>query len=122
MQESGVQLFLRILIWAICFVAVGLVSLWAALGDARPLRRGPAVFILPPALGAYLAVFAMGIFPVPIMVLYPMALMGSLLVVRSCGYRLVRRDSAEWIELLSSAQARQKGSPLPPFPSHRPVG
>jgi hypothetical protein len=37
------------------------------------------------------------------MVLYPMALMGSLLIVRSCGYRLVRRTSAEWIGLLCSA-------------------
>ena len=41
-----------------------------------------------------------------IMVLFPTALMGSLLIVRSCGYRLVRRASAEWIGLLCSASAR----------------
>ena len=114
------------LVSVICFVAVGLVSLWAALGNARPLRRGSAVFVLSLALGAYLALPATAagrVYILLIMVLYPTALMGSLLIVRSCGYRLVRRASTEWIGLLASARARQEGSPLPPpSPSHSPVG
>ena len=112
LQSFGVQRFLLNLVCAICFVAVGLVSLWAALGDARPLRRGPAVFVSSLVLGAFLAVpahTAGRVYIHLIMVLYPTALMGSLLIVRSCGYRLVRRASAEWIGLLCSAPARQEG-------------
>jgi hypothetical protein len=112
LQAFGVQRFLFKLVCAICFVAVGLVSLWATLGDARPLRRGPAVFVLSAALGAYLAMpaqTAARVYIHLIMVLYPTALMGPLLIVRSCGYRLVRRASAEWIGLLCSAPARQEG-------------
>jgi len=86
-------------VWALCFVAVGLISLWAVLGDAHPLRRGPVVFVLSPMLGAFFA-FTAGahqagwIYILLIMLLYPVALVGSLLVVRSCGYRLVRRPVA----------------------------
>jgi hypothetical protein len=93
--EGSRNQLLLILIWAICFVAVGLVSLWAALGNGRPLRRGPAVFVLSPLLGAFFA-FAAGahiagwVYILLIMLLYPTALLGSLLIVRSCGYRLVR--------------------------------
>jgi hypothetical protein len=96
LQESPNRLFLLILVWALCFVAVGLVSLWAMLGDADPLRRGPVVFVLSPALGAFFAFDenaheAAWIYILLIMLLYPAALLWSLLVVRSCGYRLVRR-------------------------------
>jgi hypothetical protein len=83
-------------VWALCFVAVGLISLWAVLGNAHPLHRGPVVFVVSPMLGAFFA-FAAGarqagwIYILLIMLLYPAALLGSLLVVRSCGYRLVRR-------------------------------
>jgi hypothetical protein len=95
LQTSPTQQFLLILVWAICFVAVGLVSLWAALGEARPLRRGPVVLVLSSLLGVFFA-FAAGahsagwVYILLIMLLYPTALLGSLLVVRSCGYRLVR--------------------------------
>ena len=96
LQESPTRLFLLLLVWALCFVAVGLVSLWALLGDADPLRRGPVVFVLSPALGAFFAFAANAheagwTYILLIMLLYPAALLGSLLVVRSCGYRLVRR-------------------------------
>jgi hypothetical protein len=96
LRATPTHLLLLIFVWALCFVAVGLVSLWAALGDAHPLGRAPVVFVLSPVLGAFFA-FAVGahpagwIFSVLIMLLYPAALLGSLLVVRSCGYRLVRR-------------------------------
>ena len=94
--EGSRNPFLLILVWALCFVAVGLISLWAVLGNAHPLRRSPVVFVLSPVLGAFFA-FAAGahqagwIYILLIMLLYPSALLGSLLVVRSCGYRLVRR-------------------------------
>jgi hypothetical protein len=83
-------------VWALCFVAVGLVSLWAVLGHAHALRRGPVVFVLSPVLGASFAFVAGAhlagwIYILLIMLLYPAALLGSLLVVRSCRYRLVRR-------------------------------
>ena len=53
--EGSRNPFLLTLICAMCFVAVGLVSLWAVLGDAHPLRRGPVVFVLSPVLGAFFA-------------------------------------------------------------------
>ncbi len=96
LQESATRPFLLILVWALCFVAVGLVSLWAVLGDSQPLRRGPVVFFLSPALGAFFAFAANAhkagwIYIVLTMLLYPLALLASLLVVRSRGYRLIRR-------------------------------
>ena len=95
LQESPNRLFLLILVWALCFVVVGLVSLWAVLGDSHPLRRVPVVFVLSPVLGVFFAVAADAqsdgwIYILLIMLLYPVALVGSLLVVRSCGYRIVR--------------------------------
>jgi hypothetical protein len=94
--EGSEYLFLLFSVWALCFVAVGLVSLWAVLGDAHPLRRGPAVFVLSPVLGAFFAFAAIAhragwIYILLIMLIYPAVLLGSLLVVRSCGYRLARR-------------------------------
>jgi hypothetical protein len=94
--EGSHSLFLLILVWALCFVAVGLFSLWAVLGEADPLRRVLVMFVLSPMLGACFA-FAAGarravwIYILLIMLLYPAALLVSLFVVRSCGYRLVRR-------------------------------
>jgi hypothetical protein len=94
--EGSRNLVLLTFVWALCFVAVGLVSLWAALGDAHPLRPSPAVFVISAVLGAFFA-FAVGAtregwcYILLIMLLYPVALLASLFVVRSCGYRLVRR-------------------------------
>jgi hypothetical protein len=95
LQQSPNRLLLLVLFLALCFVAVGLVSLWAALGDARPLRRSPVAFVLSPVLGAFFAFAARAhsagwVYVLLIMLLYPAALLGSLLIVRSCGYRLVR--------------------------------
>ena len=99
LQVSPTHQFLLILVWAICFVAVGLVCLWAALGDARPFLRSPVVFVLSPILGVFFAFAANAhragwVYILLTMVLYPMALLGSLLVVRSCGDRLVREATA----------------------------
>jgi hypothetical protein len=96
LQDSLNGMILRTAVWAMCFVAVGLVAFWAALGDARPLRRGPVVLALSPVLGVFFA-FAAGaqragwVYIILIMLLYPALLLGSLLIVRSRGYRLVRR-------------------------------
>ena len=94
--ERSASLFLLIIVWALCFVALALVSLWAVLGDVNALRRVPVAFVLSPMFGVCFA-FAAGanpdgwIYIILIMLLYPAALLASLLVVRSCGYRLVRR-------------------------------
>jgi hypothetical protein len=91
------HLVLLMVVWALCFVAVGLVAFWAALGGGKPLRRGPVVFALSPVLGVFFAVAAHAdrdgwVYVILTMLLYPAVLLGSLLVVRSCGYRLVRRS------------------------------
>jgi hypothetical protein len=96
LQASHGRSVLVAAVWALCFVAVGLVALWAALGVARPRRRVPVVFALSPVLGAFFAAAvdahrAGCAYVLLTMMLYPASLLVSLLVVRSCGYRLVRR-------------------------------
>jgi hypothetical protein len=88
---------MRMTIWSLGVVAVGLVALRAVLGSSRLFPWRVALMALSPILGALVA-FATsahraGVFYIiTIMVLYPAVLLGSLLVVRSCGYRLVRRS------------------------------
>jgi hypothetical protein len=96
LQASHGRFILMAAVWALCFVAVGLVALWAALGQAPPRRRAPVVFALSPVLGTLFAHAAQahhaGCFYIILtMLLYPADLLVSLLVVRSCGYRLVGR-------------------------------
>jgi hypothetical protein len=87
-------MILLMTVWAMCFVAVGLAALWAALGKVRRLGRGTVVLALSPLLGAFFA-FGAGAHPhgwayiILTMLLYAALLLGSMLVVRSCGYRLV---------------------------------
>jgi hypothetical protein len=95
-------LLLDKLAWAMCCVGVGLFSLWAALEDDHRLRRSPAeaVFALLPGLGLGLllampSTMAGRVYILLTMMLYLMALMASLFIVRSCGYRLARRTSNE---------------------------
>jgi hypothetical protein len=91
----GPSLFL-VMIWSLCFVAVGLAAVWAALGLSRTLQRSLVVLALSSALGV---LFSFGINEgwdsyfsmIIIMDLQAVIVLGSLLVVRSCGYRLVRR-------------------------------
>lgn len=96
LQTYQGRFLLQAAVWALCFVAVGLVALWAALGEARPQRRGLVVFALSPVLGAFFAYAADAhqagwAYIILTMLLFSVNLLGSLLVVRSCGYRLVRR-------------------------------
>jgi hypothetical protein len=96
LQDTPRRLFLQEAVLAMCFVAAGLMALWAGLGNARPPHRGAVVFALSPVLGAFFA-FAVHAhkagwaYIMLTMLLYPAVLLASLLVVRSCGYRLVRR-------------------------------
>jgi hypothetical protein len=84
-------------IWSVCFVAVSLLSLRAASGHDGPLRGGLPAVAVSPVLGAFFAYAAEAhrdgwIYVITIMLLYPAILLGSLQVVRSCGYHLVRRS------------------------------
>jgi hypothetical protein len=95
LHGSPQDFVLLMVVWALCFVSVGLVTLWAALGNARPLGRGAVALVLSPILGAFFAFAANAPTPgwayiVLIMLLYPLLLLGSLLVVRSRGYGIVR--------------------------------
>ena len=96
LRDSPHHQLLVVGVWAVCFVTAGLVALWAALGDARPLLRGPVVFVLSPVLGYFFALAAgahtAGCFYITLaMLLYAALLFRSLLFVRARGYRLVRR-------------------------------
>ncbi len=111
---------LLMVVWALCFVAVGLVALWAALGVARPQGRVPVVFALSPVVGVCFAYATAGtragwVYIILIMLLYPADLVVSLLVVRSCGYRLVGRAAA------SRGGAPGGGLDRGPSPLGRPV-
>jgi hypothetical protein len=95
LQDAPRRMILLMTVWAMCFVAVGLAAFWAALGKVRPLGRGTVVLVLSPLLGAFFA-FGAGAPPegwayiILTTLLYAALLLGSLLVVRSCSYRLVR--------------------------------
>lgn len=96
LRETPTHFLILTAVWGLCFVSVGLVSVWAALGRARPAWRSPVVLILSPVLGAFFALAADAqraewVYIILTMLLYAAALLGSLLVVRSCGYRLVGR-------------------------------
>jgi hypothetical protein len=96
LQGSPKHMILLTAIWAMCFVAVGLASLWATLGNVHPHGRVLAVLLLSPLLGAFFAFAADAqragwAYIILTMLLYAALLLGSLLVVWSCGCRLVGR-------------------------------
>ena len=70
----------------------------AALGKAQPLKRAAVVFVLSPILGIFFAIASNArsterVFIIVSMLLYSVALLVSLFVVRSCGYRFVRCET-----------------------------
>jgi len=82
-------------------VVLGLAATWAALGLGRPIKRWPAVFLLPPAFGT---LFWYGMrsprleayWNLNVCLLMQTAVtFGSLLVLRSCGFRLILRDPTD---------------------------
>jgi hypothetical protein len=84
--------------WSAGFVAVGLVALRTLAARDRPIRRGLPAVALSPVLGAFVAYSAEAhqagwITVIAIMLLDPALLLGALLVVRACGFRLARRTS-----------------------------
>ena len=96
LQEGHWRFALMGAIWSLCFGAVGLVALWAALGESHPLRRGVVAFVLSPILGALFAHASEAhragqFYIITTMLLYPAVLLVSLMVVCSCGYRLIGR-------------------------------
>ena len=81
---------------SLCFVTIGFVGLWAVLGKARPLERVTVVLVISPNLGVFFALAANAheagwAYVILSMLLNSVALLVSLFVVRSCGYRFVRR-------------------------------
>jgi hypothetical protein len=83
--------------FSLCIVTVGLVATWAVLGAAEPFRRSAIVLILSPVLGVLFAIAASAdqgawVFIILTTILYSVAMLASLLIVRSCGYRWTRRD------------------------------
>jgi len=89
---------LLVTIWALCFVVTDLAALWAALGIGSPVPRSIVVILMSLALGWFFS-YAIGedwepyFYIMSIMFLQPLLLIGSLLAVRSCGYRLVRHGA-----------------------------
>lgn len=89
---------LTVAVWSLSIVTVGLASVWAGLGLARPTQRSVVVLLMSAILGAlfvYTIRQADGetyFYIVSIMVLQAGVLIASLLFVRSCGYRLVRKS------------------------------
>jgi hypothetical protein len=84
-------------LWSVFFVVTGLAAIWAALGRTQPFVRCTVVLTISVVLGG---LFPYGfnaktmdsfIYIISIMVLQAVILLASLLVVRSCGYRFVRR-------------------------------
>jgi hypothetical protein len=92
--------YLAILVaWISCFVVVGLASPWAALGLGHPYLKCLVVLAISAAIGA-LFIFRIYRADIPrilylhvysAFLLHAALLIGSLLVVRSCGYRLAEK-------------------------------
>jgi hypothetical protein len=82
----------------LCFTAVALAALWAGLGQARPLVRGPVVVVLAICLGAFFAIAANAhsagwAYITLTMLLFSTGLLASLLVIRSAGFRFLKIHS-----------------------------
>ncbi|AGA28217.1 hypothetical protein [Singulisphaera acidiphila] len=116
LQANPARFVLLVTLWALCFVAVGFATLWAAMGEVRPQRRWPVVFALSPALGVLFAYavdahLAGWVYIILSLFLFSVNLFMSLLVVRSCGYRFVRR--AETSPDQASGGGLDDGEPSP---------
>ena len=98
--SPGPMTVVRLVTWAACFLAVGLLALRAISGADRPLARGLPAVAVAGVLGAFFAYacdahHAGWVYIILIMMLDAAALLGSLLVLRSCGFRLARRPAGE---------------------------
>lgn len=91
-----VGLIIIIPVLGICFATVGMASTWSILGSGNMLLRSVVVLVIAGVsggiIGSLVPVFI--IFWTAATLLHALFLLGSLLVVRRCGYRLVRRVAA----------------------------
>jgi hypothetical protein len=94
MREANPPDLILKVVFGLCNVALGLAAAWAALGVTPPIKRLPALLVLSPALGT---LFWYGLhspnledyLTINVCLLMQAAVtFGSLLVVRSCGFRL----------------------------------
>lgn len=94
LREMNAPDLLLTVVFGLCNVALGLAAAWAALGLAPPIRWLPAVLLLSPTLGTlfWYSVHAPSLddsLTINACLLTQAAVtFGSLLVVRSCGFRL----------------------------------
>jgi hypothetical protein len=96
-QSAGHFSLVLSALWSVCFAAVSILTLWAASGLGRTLQRCLPAIAASAGLGAFFAYAADAhrdgwVYIITTMLLYPAAMLGSLLVVRSSGYHLVRRS------------------------------
>jgi hypothetical protein len=87
------------ILFSLSFVATGFVALWAALMKTRSFGRGSIAFVLSPILGLFFAIASSAdqagwVFIFPTLILGSAAMLGSFLVVRSCGFRFVSIHSS----------------------------
>ncbi len=113
LQNVPDRLLVLIVVWVLCCVTIARVALWATLGNARPRWRAPVVFAIAPVLGAFFAIAVRAhpsgcVLITLTMLLYPSLLLGSLLIVRSCGYRLMRRTDRAHSTLTDPASGKRE--------------
>lgn len=87
------------LLWSLCVVSVGLLTLRAFLGIGQPAWPGFFTVAVSPVLGAFFALVVNAhrdgwVYITTIMLLYPAVLLGSLLVLRASEYRIVRNRAS----------------------------
>jgi hypothetical protein len=85
---------------SLCSVIVGLVALWGILDERRPLGRGSTVLVLSSMFAFLIGIaFNVDIYHLGrvllVMLVYSAELLASLHLVRSSGYRFVRRTSQQ---------------------------
>lgn len=97
-RETPQTTLLLISVWSLCYVVIGLAGVWSGLGLARPTLRSVVVLLVSAVLGAALTYgvsqdrWESYLYIISMMLIHAGVLIGSLLVVRSCGYRLMRKS------------------------------
>ena len=101
MREANPPDLILKVVFGLCHVALGVAAAWAALGLAPPIKRLPVVLLLSPAFGTlfWYDVHSPGLedyLTINICLLTQAAVtFGSLLVLRSCGFRLIAQAPSD---------------------------
>jgi hypothetical protein len=87
-------------LFGLCWALTGLIAIWAALGNAPPISRAPAVFGASVILAVVFAFAANAhqpgwVYVISSMLVYAAVLLASMLVIRSCGYRFAFQPVAD---------------------------